>query len=542
MSDLAKQYQRKTDKEHVLDNPDTYIGSVEKVDADLWVYDSSKDLITLNTVDYIPGLYKLFDEGIVNSRDHVIRMIQQNSPDKRIVSFIKIDVDAEKGMISMTNDGNGIDVAKHPEEKLWIPEMIFGHLRTSTNYDKTQKRIVGGKNGFGFKLVLIWSTWGRIETVDHIRGLKYTQEFHRNLEKIDEPKITKASATKPYTKISFIPDFARLGMTGLSPAMLQLFQKRVIDIAAVTDQTAKKLKITYNDQVVPIKNFQQYIDLYIGSKGDAKRIYESGNERWEYAVALAPNHEFAQVSFVNGICTNKGGKHVDYILGQILRKLCAYIEKKKKISVNQTTIKEQLMLFVRCDIENPSFDSQTKDYMNTPSNRFGSACTVTDAFVEKIAKMGVMDMACQLTETKEAGKTKKKLDGTKSKTVRGIPNFVDANFAGTDKSKDCILILAEGLSAMSGIVSGLQSEDRNVIGIYPLKGKVLNVRGATRDISENKELADMIKILGLEIGRTYDSLADIHKSLRYSKIMIMSDQDLDGSHIKGLCINLFHSM
>ena len=542
MSDLAKQYQRKTDKEHVLDNPDTYIGSVEKVDADLWVYDSSKDLITLNTVDYIPGLYKLFDEGIVNSRDHVIRMIQQNSPDKRIVSFIKIDVDAEKGMISMTNDGNGIDVAKHPEEKLWIPEMIFGHLRTSTNYDKTEKRIVGGKNGFGFKLVLIWSTWGRIETVDHIRGLKYTQEFHRNLEKIDEPKITKASATKPYTKISFIPDFARLGMTGLSPAMLQLFQKRVIDIAAVTDQTAKKLKITYNDQVVPIKNFQQYIDLYIGSKGDAKRIYESGNERWEYAVALAPNHEFAQVSFVNGICTNKGGKHVDYILGQILRKLCAYIEKKKKISVNQTTIKEQLMLFVRCDIENPSFDSQTKDYMNTPSNRFGSACTVTDAFVEKIAKMGVMDMACQLTETKEAGKTKKKLDGTKSKTVRGIPNFVDANFAGTDKSKDCILILAEGLSAMSGIVSGLQSEDRNVIGIYPLKGKVLNVRGATRDISENKELADMIKILGLEIGRTYDSLADIHKSLRYSKIMIMSDQDLDGSHIKGLCINLFHSM
>ena len=499
MSDLAKQYQRKTDKEHVLDNPDTYIGSVEKVDADLWVYDSSKDLITLNTVDYIPGLYKLFDEGIVNSRDHVIRMIQQNSPDKRIVSFIKIDVDAEKGMISMTNDGNGIDVAKHPEEKLWIPEMIFGHLRTSTNYDKTEKRIVGGKNGFGFKLVLIWSTWGRIETVDHIRGLKYTQEFHRNLEKIDEPKITKASATKPYTKISFIPDFARLGMTGLSPAMLQLFQKRVIDIAAVTDQTAKKLKITYNDQVVPIKNFQQYIDLYIGSKGDAKRIYESGNERWEYAVALAPNHEFAQVSFVNGICTNKGGKHVDYILGQILRKLCAYIEKKKKISVNQTTIKEQLMLFVRCDIENPSFDSQTKDYMNTPSNRFGSACTVTDAFVEKIAKMGVMDMACQLTETKEAGKTKKKLDGTKSKTVRGIPNFVDANFAGTDKSKDCILILAEGLSAMSGIVSGLQSEDRNVIGIYPLKGKVLNVRGATRDISENKELADMIKILGLEI-------------------------------------------
>ena len=541
-ANLAKQYQRKTDKEHVLDNPDTYIGSVEKVDADLWVYDKEKGQIVLKTVDYIPGLYKLFDEGVVNCRDHVIRMLQQNSVDKRIVSYIKVDVDEATHTIHMTNDGNGIDVAKHPEEQIWIPEMIFGHLRTSTNYDKTEKRIVGGKNGFGFKLVLIWSTWGRVETVDHIRGLKYTQEFHGNLEKIDPPKITKATATKPYTKISFTPDYKRLGVTGLSPSMIELFQKRVYDIAAVTDQSVKKLKISYNDAVIPVKNFQQYIDLYIGSKGDAKRIYEQGHERWEYAVSLAPNHEFAQVSFVNGICTNKGGKHVDYILGQILRKLCAYIEKKKKISVNQTTIKEQLMLFVRCDIENPSFDSQTKDYMNTPSNRFGSTCTVSDGFIEKIAKMGVMDMACQLTETKEAGKTKKKMDGSKSKTVRGIPNFVDANYAGTEKSKDCILILAEGLSAMSGIVSGLQSEDRNVIGIYPLKGKVLNVRGATRDISENKELADLIKILGLELGRSYDSLADIHKSLRYSKIMIMSDQDLDGSHIKGLCINLFHSM
>jgi DNA topoisomerase-2 len=135
------------------------------------------------------------------------------------------------------------------------------------------------------------------------------------------------------------------------------------------------------------------------------------------------------------------------------------------------------------------------------------------------------------------------MDGSKTKTIRGIPNFVDANFAGTEQSDKCILILAEGLSAMAGIVSGLKSEDRNVIGIYPLKGKVLNVRGATRDILEkNRELTDLIKIIGLEIGQTYESHADIQKRLRYGKIMIMTDQDLDGSHIKGLCINLFHSM
>jgi len=543
---LANQYQRKTDKEHVLDNPDTYIGSVEKVDSEQWVMEAvegeANKTIIPKTVEYVPGLYKLFDEGVVNCRDHVIRMIQSKAENKRLVSSIDIEVDEETGKITLTNDGNGIDVAEHPEEKIWIPEMIFGHLRTSTNYDKNEKKIVGGKNGFGFKLVLIWSTWGYIETVDHTRGLKYTQTFHNNLETIDPPKITKCAKTKPYTKVSFLPDYARLKMPKLTPDMVSLFRKRAHDIAAVTDQSSKKVKVQYNGQTIPIKNFTQYIDYYIGSKEDTKRVYESYNGRWEYAVAINSKQEFSQVSFVNGVCTHKGGKHVDYILGQILRKLCAYIEKKKKISVNQFTIKEQLILFLRCDIENPSFDSQTKDYMNTPSTRFGSTCTVSDGFIDKVAKMGVMEMACQLTETKEAGKTKRKMDGSKTRSVRGIPNFVDANYAGTDKSKQCILILAEGLSAMSGIVSGLDTDDRNTIGIYPLKGKVLNVRGATRDLSENRELADLIKILGLRIGEEYKSLDDVNSNLRYSKIMIMSDQDLDGSHIKGLCINLFHSL
>ena len=539
---LSAQYQRKTDKQHVLDNPDTYIGSVEHVDSEQWIFDQEQQKIVLKSIDYVPGLYKLFDEGIVNCRDHVIRMLQSSAKNKKLVTHIDIDIEESSGKITLTNDGNGIDVAKHPEENLWIPEMIFGHLRTSTNYDKTQKKIVGGKNGFGFKLVLIWSSWGYIETVDHTRKLKYTQTFNKNLEVIEPPKITKVTSSKPYTKVSFIPDFARVGLKGFSKDMIALMTKRTYDICAVTDQTQKKIKVNCNGNALGVKNFSQYLDLYIGGKDENKRVYENQGERWEYAVALSPKHEFMQVSFVNGICTPKGGKHVDYILGQIVRKLCAYIEKKKKVTCNPATIKEQLMLFVRCDIENPSFDSQTKDFMNTPSAKFGSQCTVSDSFIEKVAKMGVMDMACQLTETKEAGKAKKKLDGTKSKSIRGIPNFVDANFAGTEKSRDCVLILAEGLSAMSGIVSGLKSEDRNYFGIYPLKGKVLNVRGSTKDLTENRELSDLIKILGLRIGEKYNTMTDVHKQLRYSQVMIMSDQDLDGSHIKGLCINLFHSM
>jgi DNA topoisomerase-2 len=539
--ELALQYQQKTDKQHILDNPDTYIGSVENVDASLWVYDEATNKICYRDIEYIPGLYKLFDEGIVNCRDHVIRMIHSPMISKRFVTYIDTTI-TEDGTITMANDGNGIDIAKHPENNLWIPEMIFGHLRTSTNYNKNEKRIVGGKNGFGFKLVLIWSTYGRVETVDHTRGLKYIQEFHDNLDRIDPPKITKVATTaKSYTKVTFRPDYKRFGINGITHDMLALLRKRIYDIGAITDHSIKKIKVSCNDTVINVKNFQQYIDLYIGPKDATKRVYEHPDERWEYAVSISPNHEFMQVSFVNGICTFKGGKHVDYITGQIVRKLCDYIEKKKKIKVNAAAIKEQIILFLRCDIENPSFDSQTKDYMNTPSAKFGSTCQVSDTFIEKIAKLGVMDVACSLIEAKD-NKLAKKTDGSKTKSVRGIPNLIDANHSGTVNSKDCILILCEGLSALSGIVSGLSSDDRNTIGIYPLKGKLLNVRGEQiKKISENKEINEIKKILGLETGREYETIQDVHKYLRYGKIMYMTDQDLDGSHIKGLCINLFHS-
>ena len=545
---LANKYQQKTDKQHILDNPDTYIGSVEEVDSNAWIINindaSPSDnvagcKIVEKNIKYIPGLFKLFDEGIVNCRDHVVRMnqsVKDKVPNALPVSCIDISIQSD-GTIVMINDGNGIDVAEHPEYKIWIPELIFGHLRTSTNYDKTEKKIVGGKNGFGFKLVLIWSTYGSVETVDHVRGLKYTQEFKNNLDEICKPVITKCK-TKPYTKITFKPDYLRLGIQGLTPDLIALLKKRVYDVAAVTD---KSLKVKYNSNLIPVKNFQQYIDMYIGDKNETLRVYEDNGERWEYAVALTPSNEFIQVSFVNGIHTAKGGKHVEYILNQITRKLCEYIEKKKKTKVNPNTIKEQLILFIRCDIENPAFDSQTKDFMNTPSSKFGSKCEVSDKFIEKVAKMGVMDAACALTEVKE-NKAAKKTDGAKTKSIRGIPKLTDANWAGTEKSKDCTIIFCEGDSAKAGIISGLSSEDRNIIGVYPMKGKILNVRGENiKKISENKEIAEIKKILGLETGKQYKTIEDVYKNLRYGKVLFMTDQDTDGSHIKGLGVNLFQS-
>ena len=551
-SKLAKTYQKKTDKEHILDNPDTYTGSMECLDSQMMVFaagsgagagggeaEPSSSIIS-RVISFIPGFYKLFDEAIVNCYDHSVRLRSREEEENvHQVTTISVSIETDEqgeDVFTFMNDGNGIDVEEHPTYKIWIPEMIFAHLRTGTNYDKTEKKIVGGKNGFGAKLIFIWSKWGQIETIDHMRGLKYIQEFEDNLDVIHKPKVTK-SKKKPYTIIRFKPDYARLGMPAkLSDDLRDLFHKRALDVAAMT---AKSVKVKFNGDVLPVKTFPGYIDLYIGTKGEAKRIYEVGNDRWEYAVALSPTDEFQQVSFVNGIATSKGGKHVDYIMNQIVKKLTAYILKKKKVEVKSSTIKEQLMLFLRCDIENPVFDSQTKDYMSTPVAKFGSTCSVSDAFIEKVAKMGVMKTACELTSVKN-NKTATKTDGSKTRAIRGIPKLVDANFAGGPRSKECTIILCEGDSAKAGIVSGLSKEDRNFIGVYPMRGKLFNVRGETmKRVSENKEIVEMKKILGLETNRDYAKLEHVHALLRYGKILFMTDQDLDGSHIKGLGINLF---
>ena len=538
-TDLSNTYQKKTQKEHIKDAPDTYVGATEPDEIRNWSFNNDNELV-YNTYTWTPAFYKLFDEAIVNCRDHHIRLEQKmRNKEKNIipVTLIDITIDKKTGIITFMNDGNGIDIAQHPEHKIWIPEMIFGHLMTSTNYNKDEKKIVGGKNGFGIKLVFIYSTWAKLETVDHIRGKKYVQEFKNNLDILTKPKITKASKVKPFVKISFLPDYKRFGLENITDDMFNLFKKRIYDIAAVT---SKSVKVRFNSEIIPVRNFEQYINLYIGNKTDTKRIYEAESKRWEYAVCLSPVDEFTHVSFVNGVYTSKGGKHVEFILNQIIRKIIAYIEKKKKIKVKATSIKEQLMLFVNCVVENPSFDSQTKDFMNTPSRKFGSKCDISDKFIDKIIKLGVMETAINLTELKD-NKAAKKTDGRKSKTIRGIPKLVDANWAGGTKATQCSLILCEGDSAKAGIISGLSKEDRNKYGVFPLKGKLMNTKDILQSrINDNIEIAAIKKIIGLETNKIYTK-KDITKCLRYGHVIFMTDQDLDGSHIKGLCVNLFHS-
>jgi DNA topoisomerase-2 len=537
-TELINQYQLKKQRQHILDAPDTYIGGIEPDVVNDWTLDDNQMVRRQYTL--IPGLYKCFDEGIVNCRDHFIRMtenIKNGLKDAHKVTNIEVSVNNQTGEISLLNDGDGIDIAEHPIHKLMIPEMIFGHLMTSTNYNKTTKQVVGGKNGFGFKLVLIFSKYGIIETVDHRRKLKYVQEFHDNLSIIKPPTITKCTKA-PYTKVTFLLDYKRFGIDGITPDIFNLLKKRTYDVAGGMPEN---IRVSFNNQVIPVRGFKDYINLYIDNQ--SVRVYEKCY-RWEYGVSHSPTGEFMQVSFVNGVYTPKGGKHVDHVMNQIIRKLQTYIYTKKKVKVSNVSIKEQLMIFINVVIENPSFDSQTKQYLNTPSSRFGSKCDVSHNTIEFLAKkMNVMNSAINLTQVKENNMTARQTDGSQTRSIRGIPKLSDANYAGTRKSHECVLILTEGDSAKAGVMSGLSKKDRNFYGIFPLKGKLMNALGESESkLNKNAEIANIKKIMGLKSGMKYNTQEDVNKHLRYGSVLLMTDQDLDGSHIKGLCINLFYSL
>ncbi|CAG2112538.1 unnamed protein product, partial [Medioppia subpectinata] len=235
-------------------------------------------------------------------------------------------------------------------------------------------------------------------------------------------------------------------------------------------------------------------------------------------------------------------KHVDYIADQIVAKMVDIIKKKNKAGVNVKPfqIKNHLWVFVNCLIENPTFDSQTKETMTLQAKSFGSKCVPSDKFFASVTRNGVVESVMTWVRFKAQTQLSKQCNSKKQSKLKGIPKLEDANDAGTKHSIDCTLIVTEGDSAKSLVVAGLGVIGRDKYGVFPLRGKMLNVREAThKQILENAEINNLIKILGLQYKKQY-STADDLKTLRYGKLMIMTDQDQDGSHIKGLIINFVH--
>jgi len=521
---MSSSYKKYTPLQHVLARPDTYVGSLNPDVSKQWVV--SEENMKMIQTSFVGGLFKIFDEILVNALDQV-----QVDED---VDKITVDVDVSAGSVCVSNTGKGIPIEQHAEyNNVWVPELIFGELLTSSNYDDSQARTTGGRNGYGAKLANIFSKRFIVETIHN--NQRYVQEWTDNMSTKTKPKITKA-AKKGLTKITFFPDFARFGMTSFeNEDIVSLFERRTYDAAACSPPN---VKVFYNGKNLGIKTFEKYVDCYIGTKKEATRVFEtSADGRWEIALAQS-DCGFQQVSFVNGIHTSIGGAHVEYIGSQLVKRITEHIlSKHKELKLKPQHIKDHMFLFVRSTLTNPSFSSQTKTECTSRWKDFGTSYRISEDFVKKVLKLPFIHDIIALVKHKEQ-RDLNKTDGRKLSVIKGIPKLEDANKAGTMQSEKCTLILTEGDSAKTFAISGLGVIGRDYYGVFPLKGKLLNVRDASaKQLANNEEIVNIKQIMGLQNNKEYTSTRD----LRYGHVMILTDADVDGSHIKGLFINFIHA-
>ena len=516
---MSESIQKLTHVEHILKRPDSYVGPVSRVGEPYWIHENGT--FEKKMVVYSPALLKIFDEILVNA-------IDRNSMYPKNVTSLSVSIDKTSGEITIENNGplGGIAIKMHEKEDIWNPELTFGHLLTSTNYDDTQERVVGGRNGYGAKLTNVYSTKFSIKIKDGENKSVYTQEWSDNMKKCRPPKIKKYAGTTSSVCVSFIPDWARFGMTEMDDSIYKIFEKRVHDANICTSQNCK---VKFQDELLPKCAFNAYAKMY--TKSDEMCTFTS--ERW--SVCIAPSEDgFEHVSFVNGICTTKGGSHVDHVSGTIANGIIEDMAKKIKLRPQQ--VKNAFFVFVKATLVNPSFSSQVKSECTLKPQDFGSKFEPPKTFIKNILKTGIQAELLSLSKFREM-KELKKTDGSRKSKITGIPKLDDANKAGTAHSEKCTLIVTEGDSAKTLAIAGLSVVGRDHYGVFPLRGKCKNVRDASvKQLTENKEFNDLKKILGLQQGKVYTSLSE----LRYGRLMIMTDADNDGSHIKGLILNMIH--
>jgi DNA topoisomerase-2 len=257
------------------------------------------------------------------------------------------------------------------------------------------------------------------------------------------------------------------------------------------------------------------------------------NEHWRIAVSRSDSG-FQHVSFVNGTETLIGGNHINYVADQIVGKLREFFNKKHKVDVKPSDIRNHLQLFIDATIIRPRYSSQTKEDLITEVKNFGTSFEIPDKTISKILKSSVIQSILDWVQAKEAAnkaaelrRLNKDLDKT---NLRKITKFTDAS--NKTNRAECMLMLCEGDSAANSVLSARTE----MIGCYALKGKPINALGATtKDIMANKEFVDMMSVLGLKIGQPVESV----DSLRFGRIVILADQDFDGSHVAGLLCAMF---
>ena len=502
-----QQYKRLSEVEHVLTRPSMYLGNINNISRETFIVKDGK--MVIDNVSHNPALVKMFDEIISNSADESIRS----------GSVKNIWVNITEDSISVKDDG-GIPVKLHDEYGIYVPELLFGELRSGSNFND-DNRVTAGMNGLGSVLTNIFSKEFKVETCDGVN--KFTQVYTDNMESKTEPEIKKQKTNG--TTITFKPDLKRLKCK-LDDGNISMIQKRCYDIAGIFTN----VKVHFNGELIKVKSFDEFADYFV----DTDKFSES-NENWKVVVTSSMNDDmFRHVSYVNGIDTFEGGTHVNYIVDQLTSKIREFVKKKHKIDVKPNTIKQCLFVFIDAKINAPMFNSQTKDMLNNDAKTFDNPIELSDKFINKILKSEIIQKVLDWVEAEkrkaELAELRKVNKQSAKASLRHIIKFEDASSKEREK---CMLFLCEGDSAGSSIISARGKNP--YIGVFPLRGKLLNVRNAqTKKILENAEVVNMLAITGLQLGKPVDI-----DSLYFGKIVIATDSDMDGIHISGLLLNFF---
>ena len=527
-------YVKKDHIEHILTRADMYIGSIRNRKTQDYValeVENGEYRIIKDDIDINPGLLRIFVEALSNAIDNVKR--SETTTTK--CTKIKVNIDRNTGETVIWNDGQVVPIEVNDEGD-YNHTMIFGQLMTSSNYDDEEERLVSGRNGIGIKATNIYSKSFQVKGFDpesNGTGKIFEQTWANNMRDISKPKITSHKAKNGFTEIKYVPDFERFGMKSYTDDTINLYRKYVCDAAMLT-----KISVYFNENLIPVKNLVDYSKLYNEEKTSEVSVIKTDTAD----VVITPsNGDYEAISFVNGVYTFDGGKHVDSWSESIFRPLVQKFNKPKKPQINITDIKKFFRIFLNVSVVNPEFSSQSKTCLVSPE----VSCNVPVKNINAIMKWNFVEQIEDIIRSKEflaLKKTEKKTRGFKK--IEGLDH---ANNAGTKLSKDCTLILTEGLSAKTYAVTGIQEgwngfKGRDFFGVFGLRGKVLNTRNAVISaIAKNKEITDVIQALGVRYGVDYKDDKNF-ETLNYGRLMILADADDDGVHIKGLILNFIHSL
>lgn len=495
--------------EHILKRPARYVGSVSQEQSPQYLIGDGK--AERKVVNFVPATLKIFDEIITNSRDFSL------TPEGRHMKTIRVDVNPMLASISVYDDG-GIPVLKHPEYNAWVPEILLGRVRAGTNFDDKEDSESAGQNGEGAALTNIFSTEFRVETADGKKRFEMT--FSDNMTSKSDAVIS--ACPLKYTRITYLPDQEKLNFD-FDADFVALIRRRTYEMAA----TAPHLDVYFNGAKVAFNSFEDFVKLFTD-----EYVYEE-TKTWRVAVAKSVDDlGFEHFSYVNSTWTYNGGTHVEYVMEQIIAGIRGHIEKKTKQKLRPADIRNHLRLFVDCTINNPRYNSQTKDNLVTPVSAYGNPHKVSEKFIKKLLTTDIVREIIEWAERKQnaelLAEARQKAKAEKNELLE-IVKYEPAN---SQDPQEKVLILAEGDSAATPIISARSPQHH---GVFPMRGASISaMSNDLKKIVKNVEVANISKILGLAVGKKYNP-----DDLRYHTVLVATDADRDGAHIRGLITCFF---